>query len=98
MSEALDGGGREWVEHVLETSSSWPHGPVELQKATRIGVEHGLSGRVSRIVAETATGASVSFVLKEERAEAVDRELLFHRENGDALRGSVPTCYGGGNG
>ena len=98
MSETLESSERERVRRMLASSPTWPHGPVELVSATRIGIEHGLSGRTFRVVARTPSGDRGSLVVKLERAEAVERELLFHREAGDAARASVPTCFGGGNG
>jgi thiamine kinase-like enzyme len=61
----------------------------------RIGIDYGLSGRIHRVVAETTRGASISFVVKQDGAVEVERELLFRTESGDAVRGSVAECFGG---
>ena len=86
-----------WLSRGLLASPNWRHGHLEVVSTARIGVEYGLSGRTHRVVAESERGGRVSFVVKEEKADAVERELLFHRELGEALLGSVPECYGGGS-
>jgi hypothetical protein len=98
MSDGLDGFDHERLNRLLEASPDWEHGAVEVESTTRVGVQYGLSGRISRVVGRTADGRTLSVVVKEESAEAVERELLFHRENGAALRGVVPRCFGGGDG
>jgi hypothetical protein len=98
MGDGLNGPDHERLSRALAASPDWPHGAVQVVGVTRIGVEHGLSGRSWRVVGRTAAGGLVSFVAKEERPEAVERELLFHREIGHALLGSVPYCFGGGDG
>lgn len=84
-----------WLSAALEASPDWPHGPVRVLGATRIGVAHGMSGRISRVVADTQQDGELSLVVKEETAEAVERELLFHSDCAELMRGFVPTCYGG---
>ena len=98
MKDSVDGSDHEWLNRLLEASPEWKHGSVEVLSITRIGAEYGLSGRINRVVARTTGGGSVSLVVKEESGEAVDRELLFHCENGAALRGVVAQCFGGGKG
>ena len=49
----------EWLSRTLEG---------RVVSATRIGVEHGFSGRVHRVVAETP-GGSVSFVVKQDGSD-----------------------------
>jgi hypothetical protein len=86
-----------WLSRGLFASPNWRHGHLEVVSTARIGVEYGSSGRTHSVVAESERGGRVSFVVKEEKADAVERELLFHRELGEALLGSVPECYGGGS-
>ena len=85
----------EWLNGVLEKSNVWPHGAFRVLNATRIGAEYGLSGRIHRVVAETIRGTSISFVVKQDRVEEVERELLFRSESDDAVRGCVAECFGG---
>jgi hypothetical protein len=85
----------EWLNAVLNGSGVWPHGAFRVVNATRIGVDYGLSGRIHRVVAETIRGASISFVVKQDRVEEVERELLFRTESGEAVRGCVVECFGG---
>lgn len=86
-----------WLSRGLRASPNWRHGSVDVVSTARIGVEYGLSGRTHRVVAESERGGRVSFIVKEARGDAVERELLFHRELEEALLGSVPECYGGGS-
>lgn len=80
---------------VAERSPEWRHGRVRVRSATRIGTSFGLSGGdVYRVHAEKQSG-SLSFVLKREGAQAVERALRFHRAVGFCLVGSVPACLGG---
>jgi thiamine kinase-like enzyme len=72
----------------------WPYGPVHAERVVRIGTEHGLSGAAYRVIARTAAGERVAFVVKEERAAGVERALAFHTAMGERLVGSIPTCYG----
>lgn len=85
----------EWLSAVLEGSDGWPHGAFRVMNATRIGIDYGLGGRIHRVVAETTRGASISFVVKQDGAEEIERELLFRRESGEAVRTSVVECFGG---
>lgn len=67
-----------------------------MQRSQRIGTGYGLSGSaVYRVEADTSLSGSLSFIAKQEGAEAVERALLFHRSSGTALRGSIPECFGG---
>jgi hypothetical protein len=84
-----------WLNGVLGDSQGWPHGSIRVLTATQIGVEHGMSGRIHRVVVETERGGSRSLVVKQDRAEAVERELLFHNECATFMRDSIPACYGG---
>ena len=95
MRNSVDGSDHEWLNRLLAASPEWQHGSVEVLSSTRIGAEYGFSARINRVIARPTGGGSVSFVIKEESVEAVDRELLFHRENGATLRGVVPQCFGG---
>lgn len=81
---------------MAEASPEWPHGHVRVRSATRIGVDHGLSGGlVYRIHAGSELGRTFSFVLKQESAQAVERALRFHRGLGSPATSSVPACLGG---
>jgi aminoglycoside phosphotransferase (APT) family kinase protein len=84
-----------WLSGLLGESSSWPHGWVRVMSAERIGTDYGLSGHVHRVVAEAEHGGSLTFVVKRESAEAVERALLFQRQNGEILRGAIPECFAG---
>ena len=79
-------------------SSAWLGATVDASvrvvSATRIGGEHGFSGRIHRVVAETEGGLR-SFVVKQESAEAVERELLLRSECGEHLRGCIPDLLAG---
>jgi thiamine kinase-like enzyme len=79
-----------WLSSVLEESPHWPHGPVRVLRVSQIGTEYGLSGQIHRVVAETKHGGSRSFVVKQESAAAVERELLFRRHCGALVRGCIP--------
>jgi len=84
-----------WLSSALEKSREWPHRSVQVLSASRIGVEHGMSGRIDRVVVDTERGGRRSLVVKHETAGAVERELLFRSECGDLIRGTIPDCYGG---
>ncbi len=84
-----------WLSGLLHESSEWPHGSVRVLSAARIGSDHGLSGCVHRVVAETERGGSISFVVKEEGSAEVERELLFRRDCEEHLRGCIPACLAG---
>jgi hypothetical protein len=84
-----------WLSGALEDSPDWPHGSVHVLGASRIGTDHGLSGRIHRVVGDTERGGSRSLVVKQESAEAVARELLFRSESGEVMRGSIPACFAG---
>ena len=75
----------EWLSRTLEG---------RVISATSIGVEHGFSGRVHRVVAETP-GGSVSFVVKQDGSDKVERELLFRSHLGERLRDCIARCFGG---
>jgi Phosphotransferase enzyme family len=82
--------GSGWLSRVLEASPAWANGQVRVLSAAQIGVERGLSGRVHRVLAETERGGSVSFVVKQETADAVERELHFRAHCGELVRGCIP--------
>ncbi len=77
-----------WLGDVLEQS-------LEVREVTRIGLDYGLSGRSHRVVAATEQGGRRSFVVKQESAENVERELLFRRHCEGLVRGCIPECFGG---
>jgi hypothetical protein len=83
------------VEGIVHGLPRWPFGPVRIVAATRIGAEHGLSGQVHRLVARTADGGRVTFIVKHDSVAGAERALLFHGSMGHPLRGSIPDCYGG---
>ncbi len=70
--------------------SHWPHGALRVLRVSRIGTEYGLSGQIHRVVAETEHGGSRSFVVKQESAAAVERELVFRSHCGGLVRGCIP--------
>ena len=79
-----------WLSSVLEESPHWPHGALRVLRVIRIGTMYGLSGQIDRVVAETKRGGSRSFVVKQESAAAVERELLLRSHCGRLLRGWIP--------
>ena len=79
-----------WLSRVLEALPAWPHGDVQVVSTTRIGADHGLSGRIHRVTADTERGGSLTLVVKEESVEAVERELLFRRHCAEFVRGCIP--------
>ena len=79
--------GSAWLSDELTASSEWRHGAIRVLSATRIGADHGMSGLVHRVVADTERGGRLTFVLKQDSADAVDRELLFRR-HGARTRGA----------
>jgi pimeloyl-ACP methyl ester carboxylesterase/thiamine kinase-like enzyme len=85
----------EWLNGALAMSPNWPDGRFAVASATRIGVAYGLSGRIHRVVAETTSGRSITFVVKQEGAAEVERELLFRSHCGDALRRCIAECFAG---
>ena len=80
----------EFLSRALGAAEDWRYGSVRVVNATRIGAEHGLSGRIHRVTAFTERGGSLSFIVKQETAAAVERELLFRSECGEFLRGCIP--------
>ncbi len=82
-----------WLGRALEASPDWPHGRLHVTSTTRIGTEHGLSGRIHRVTAETERGIALSFVVKQESAGAVERELLF-RTDRELPDGGIPSLLG----
>lgn len=98
----MDVSSRHWepdsalVNAVAEVSPEWQHGRVRVRSVTWIGADYGLSGgHVYRVRADPEHGGSLSFVLKREGAQAVERALRFHRAVGSQVVGSVPACLGG---
>jgi hypothetical protein len=84
------------VNAVAEVSPEWRHGAIRLRSVARIGADYGLSGgEVYRVEADSERGNSLSFVVKREGAQAVERALRFHRAVGLQVGGSVPACLGG---
>lgn len=83
------------VARAVAGLSGWPFGPIHIGRLVRIGAEHGLSGTAHRVMARTEAGKRVTFLVKEDRVEGVERALAFHAAMGNRLRGSIPTCYGG---
>ena len=79
-----------FLSEALGAAEDWRYGSVRVVNATRIGAEHGLSGRIHRVTAFTERGGSLSFIVKQESAAAVERELLFRRQCGELLRGCIP--------
>lgn len=79
---------------VAAASPEWPHGAVVVRSVTPIGVGYALSGSVYRVEADSDHGP-VSFVLKHERAEAIERALRFHRLVGQSVETAIPTLLGG---
>ena len=79
-----------FLSGALGAAEDWQYGSVRVVSATRIGTEHGLSGRIHRVTACTERGGSLSFIVKQESAAAVERELLFRSECGELLRGCIP--------
>jgi Ser/Thr protein kinase RdoA (MazF antagonist) len=73
----------------------WRRGPIHVERAIRIGVEHGLSGAVYRVSAKTATLERVTLIVKEDDAAGIERALAFHSDMGERLVGWIPACYGG---
>ena len=84
-----------WLNSALDRSPDWPHGAIRAISASRVGVGYGMSGRIHRVVGDTERGGSRSLVVKQETAEAVERELLFRGECAEAMQGSIARCYGG---
>lgn len=98
----MDESSRSWapnsvlVNEVADRSPEWRHGRVLVRSATRIGASYGLSGgQVYRVHADLERGGSLSFVLKREAAQAVERALRFHRAVGPHAADSVSKCLGG---
>jgi hypothetical protein len=83
------------LSSVLEESRDWLYGSVHVLDATRIGLEHGMSGRIHRVVVETARGGSQSLIVKQDGAAQVERELLFRRHCGHLVRGCIPDLFCG---
>jgi aminoglycoside phosphotransferase (APT) family kinase protein len=84
------------VNAVAEVSPEWPYGVIRVRSVVRIGAGHGLSGgEVYRVEADSEQGCLLSFVLKREDAQGVERALLFHRTLGSRIAGLVPACLGG---
>jgi hypothetical protein len=87
--------GSAWLGNLLEASRDWPHGSIWVGASTLIGTEHGMSGRIHRVAAETERGGSMTLVVKQEKASAVERELLFRRECGELIKDCTPDCFAG---
>jgi hypothetical protein len=84
-----------FLSEALTASPGWRHGSLRVVSASRIGTEYGMSGLTHRVVVQTECGDSLSFIVKQERAEAVERELLFRIQCGEFLHGCVAECFGG---
>lgn len=86
----------ELLAAVAAASPEWPHGSVRLRSVARIGADYGLSGgQVYRVHAVREDGGLVSFVVKREGVQAVERALRFHRSVGWRVTGSVVPLLGG---
>jgi aminoglycoside phosphotransferase (APT) family kinase protein len=85
----------DWLGDLLRASPDWDEGAVRVLSAVRIGEAHGFSGRIHRVFVEAASRRTTSLVIKEESAEAVERELLVRRHLGDDVLGAIPRCYAG---
>lgn len=84
------------VKAVAAASPEWPHGVVRVRAVARIGADYGLSGgHVYRVRADSERGGLVSFVVKREGRQAVERALRFHRAVGSRVGGSVAALLGG---
>jgi hypothetical protein len=82
------------VNAVAAVSPEWQHGSVCVNAAERIGAVHGLSGGlVYRVEADSEHG-SLSFVVKQDAAQLVERAMRFHRGAGRQLRGTIPVLFG----
>jgi Ser/Thr protein kinase RdoA (MazF antagonist) len=92
---AVAGLGHSWVERAVTGLARWPYGPFRVFEVTRIGAEHGLSGQVHRVMADTGSGGRVSFIVKREGESGAERAMRFHAVMADRLSGSIPQCYGG---
>jgi hypothetical protein len=66
-----------------------------VDRILRIGEMHGLSGQVHRVIAANGSGAQVSFIVKREISDGVERALRFHRWVRRPAADAIPTCYGG---
>jgi aminoglycoside phosphotransferase (APT) family kinase protein len=85
----------EWLNGALESSADWHEGPIRVMRAKRIGETYGFSGRIHRVSVEAGSGRTVSLIVKEESAEAVERELLVRRHLGDSASSAIARCYAG---
>jgi Phosphotransferase enzyme family len=79
-----------FLSRALSGSGEWRFGSVQVAGASQIGAEYGLSGRIHRVTVETERGGSLSIIVKQETAAAVERELLFRSHCGDLVRGCIP--------
>ena len=81
---------------VAAASPEWRHGAVRIRSVARLGAEYGLSGgQVYRVRAHSERGSLVSFVVKREGAQAIERALRFHRAVGRRATGTVASLLGG---
>jgi aminoglycoside phosphotransferase (APT) family kinase protein len=86
----------EALSAVAAASPEWPYGAIRVRSVTRIGADYGLSGgQIYRVEADCEGSGSVSFVVKREAAQAVERALQFHRAVGPHVVGATPACLGG---
>ena len=84
----------EWLNTQLGRCDAWPHGTVASVRGERIGIEFGLSGRVYRLFATTAAGATPTLVAKIEAEDDIRRAVAFRAHNEQVLAGLIPTSYG----
>jgi hypothetical protein len=83
------------VNAVTTASSVWPYGTIRTRSIARIGVDFGLSGgQVYRVEASAEDGGLISFVLKREGVQAVERAARFHRLVGKRVAASIPAYLG----
>ena len=84
-----------FLSGALSGSGEWRFGSVQVASAIQIGAEYGLSGRIHRVTVETERGGSLSIVVKQESAVAVERELLFRGHCGELVRSCIPDLFCG---
>jgi Ser/Thr protein kinase RdoA (MazF antagonist) len=84
-----------WLTEALQSRGHWREGSVRVLGVARIGETYGFSGHLHRVSVAAATGRTLTLVVKEETAEAVDRELLVRRHVRDEVLDSMARCFAG---